>query len=132
MMNRTKHAYSPKMQTYDYVKDRDILDIPGTYTLVAVLDVPYREVGVYEFKMSMTYSFSSASTSMFYRWRVNGGVWYEFSSEPKDKTDSISADYYYPIEHTGGDFKVEVEMRKETAAGVLNVYFHDLVFERKG
>ncbi len=131
-MNTTKHAIQQFPKTYDYVKEIDILDIPDVYTPISTLETPNREVGVYEFKMSMTYRFTSANTSVFYRWRTNGGVWNVTTAEPKDKTDDQPKDYYYPVEHKGGAYKVEVEMKKETSSGVPDVHFHDMVFERKG
>lgn len=131
-MNPTISKIQQYPATYDYAKVDDVLDVSETYEPLLTLDVPHREVGVYNFVMSMTYTFSSTSTSMFFRWRMNGGEWYEYSAEPKDKTDSRTAYYAFPIEHKGGPRLVETEMRKETSNGVLNVNYFDMVFERKG
>lgn len=131
-MNPTISKIQQYPTTYDYVKLDDVLDISETYEPLLTLDVPKREVGVYNFVMSMTYNFSSTNTSMFFRWRVNGGDWFEYSVEPKDKTDSRTAYYAFPMEHKGGPMLVETEMRKETSNGTLNVNYFDMVFERKG
>lgn len=131
-MSETISVVQQTPKTYDFTKDRDILNISEVYTEVARLDVPYREVGVYEFKLSFTFNFTSINTSAFYRWRFNGGTWQEFSSEQKDKTDNEAVDYFYPVEWTGGKLLVEVQMKKETANGTLNLYFHDIIWERKG
>ena len=127
----TKSVVQSFPKTYDYSKVKDVLDISDVYTPVAQLETGVREVGTYEFKISMTYKLNLANKSVFYRWRVNGGNWNELIAEPKDKTDSTAVVYYYPYEHTGGKFKVEVEMKKEDTNGQLDVYFHDLIFERK-
>ena len=131
-MNPTQHKTQQYPTTYDYVKERDLNDIPETWTPLLLLDVPHRELGTYEVGMTMTYSFSSQSTSVLLRWRVNGGTWNVFESEPKDKTDDIPVNYFYPFFHKGGPFKLEIEGMKETATGVFDMHFLDAVLNRKG
>ena len=131
-MNPTKHAVQAYPKTYDYVKEQEINDIPETYVPIAILNVPYREVGVYEYKMAITYNFSVANKSIFLRWRFNGGDWNEFISEPKDTTDDIPRVYFYPVEWLGGSLYAEVEARKEDALGTFDVHFMDIMWERKG
>jgi len=96
------------------------------------LDIPYREVGVYEFKIAMLRKLNLANKSIFFRYRFNGGDWQELITEPKDRTDVASADYFYPVEWNGGALKVDFEIKKEDTNGTLDVFFFDAVFERKG
>jgi len=131
-MNPTKHAVQQFPKTFDYVKEQDVLDIPETYTTIAQLVVPYREVGVYKFSMAMLYILDLANKSVFFRYRFNGGSWYETIAEPKDKTDQITADYYYPVEWRGGELLVEFEARKEDGSGTLDILYFDAMWERKG
>ena len=131
-MNPTKHAVQQRPVTYDYSKEKNILDISETYTPIARLETDYREVGAYSLALSIAYTFSSANTSIFYRWRINGGSWKESQTEPKDKSDRTNYSYNYPVDWDGGEMLVEVEVKKETASGVFDVLFHNIVWERKG
>lgn len=122
--------------TYDYVKVNGIIDIPDTYTPLATLVTPNRVQGIYELKLSMSWVFDRTTNSAFFRWRETDelGVfspWNETVQEPKDKTDTNNTFYAYPTEWGGGVKRVEIEGRKETGAGTLDVSYLDIVFERK-
>lgn len=118
--------------TYDTVKESDILNIPETWTNIITLNTPERPAGTYVFGISLTYTFLSANKSAFLRFRVDGGVWNEFRSEPKDVSDTNTVYYAYPAEYEAGEHVFEVQMRKEDAvSNQLDVTFADLFFERK-
>jgi len=131
-VSKTIHKVGQTPATYDYVKVKDVLDVPETYIHLATLDIPYREVGTYEFKIAMLRKLNLANKSIFFRYRFNGGIWQEIISEPKDRTDKVPADYFYPLEWDGGVVVVDFEIRKEDTNGTLDVFFFDAVFERKG
>jgi len=131
-MNKTKYAVQGYPKTFDYVKEKSILDIAETYSTIMELDIPYREVGVYKFSMAMLYHLDVANKSAYFRYRFNGGAWFETIAEPKDRTDQITADYYYPVEWKGGALLVEFQARKEDATGILDILYFDAMFERKG
>lgn len=118
--------------TYDYEKVIDVLNIPETYTPVGSLVTPNREAGAYVLGFSLTWEFDRTTESAFIRWRQNGGAWNEYSSEPSDKTDSNTSYYEFPSEYIETAHVIEVEMRKETVAGVLNLRYLDIFLQRVG
>ena len=118
--------------TYDYEKTVDILNIPETYTPVGQLVTPLRVAGTYVLGFSLTWTFDHTTESVFMRWRQEGGAWNEYSSEPTERTDSNTAFYEFPSEYIEQVHDIEVEMRKETATGILNLQFLDIFFQRVG
>jgi hypothetical protein len=118
--------------TFDNIKVTDVLDIPETYTPVAQLVTPLRPAGLYSLGISLTYVFSSITTSAFLRWRTNGGAWNEYQREPKDITDSQTVFYSFPSSYPEQITTVDIEMRKETASGQLDLKFLDCYFQRIG
>lgn len=118
--------------TYDYEKTVDVLNIPETYTPVGTLTTPLRAAGTYVLGFSLTYNFDRTTESVFFRWRQNGGAWTEYSSEPKDITDSLNAFYEFPADYTEISHTIEVQMRKETVNGTLDLKFLDIFFQRVG
>ena len=116
--------------TYDYNKAQDILDIPDTYTPLASVSAD-REAGVYELGLSVSWTFDRTTNSAFIRFSIDDGVtWNEFEAEPKDKTN-INATYYaFPHVHSGGAISMEIEAKKETGAGALDVQFADVWIQR--
>ena len=118
--------------TYDYQKESAVLNIPETYTPVAQLVTPERAAGTYVLGLSLTWDFDRTTESVFLRWRQNGGTWNEYSAEPTEVTDSNTAFYEFPAEYVQEAHDIEVEMRKETALGILNLQFIDVFFQRVG
>lgn len=119
--------------TYDYAKVSNVLDIPETWTPVLTLTTPNRPDGVYEFGMSFTYDFPDTNDSAYVRWRIDGGVWNEFRSEPKDIQDRIAAYYAFPAQYAAGVHVMDFEMRKDViTANQLDLLFLDLWFHRVG
>ena len=118
--------------TYDFEKVSGVLNIPETYTPVAQLITPLRVAGTYVLGFSLTYTFDRTTESAFLRWREQGGAWNEYSSEPSEKTDANTAYYEFPSAYPEEVHDIEVEMRKETATGVLDLNFLDIFFQRVG
>ena len=118
--------------TYDFNKTVDALNLPETYTNVGTLVTPSRDAGTYVLGFSFTWTFDRTTESVFIRWRQNGGAWNEYSSEPTEKTDSNTAFYEFPAAYPSQIHTIEVEMRKETASGVLNLQFLDIFLQRVG
>lgn len=118
------------VMTFDTIKGVSILDIGSAYQAILTLTTPSREAGKYLLGYTLTYTFDSITTSVYIRWRVDGGTWNEFIKEPKDTTDSEPFMYFYPFDFADGIHTIDVEMRKETVAGTLNVDFIDIIFQR--
>lgn len=87
--------------------------------------------GTYELKFTFTWTLNSTTTSGYYRWRTNGGAWNEIQEEPSDITDSRIVSYFYPYEHGGGTLTVDAEGAKEAGADIMEILYHDLIFDEK-
>ena len=130
---QTKTVWQEQPKSYDYVKVKDILDVPEVYFPLAVLQTSYRELGVYEFKFSLHFKLGVTNKSVYYRFSLDGGAtWHEFVSEAKDRTDSKGYTFMFPIEHTGGEFDFRFEIRKEDDTSELDVFQFAAMIERKG
>jgi hypothetical protein len=121
----------PENFTYDFSKVSDVNDISSNYTTINILTTPYRNSGVYELKLSLTFTFDEISKSDYFRWRQDDGDWNTSISEPSDKTDETMNAYFYPVVWTGGPTTIEVQMKKETTnSGTLDVQFMDIIWQR--
>jgi len=118
--------------TFDETKVIDVLNISDTYTQVGQLVTPSRAAGKYQLGFSLTYNFDRVTESVFMRWRQDGGAWQEYSREQKDITDDQTAFYEFPKDYAAQVHTIDLEMRKETANGVLNLRFLDIYFQRIG
>ena len=128
-----KTAYSPKMQTFDYIKERDVLNVGDVWEVVAELKPGMREPGTYRIDIDMSYTFDRTTTSAEFGFSSDGGVtWNDFTEEPKDKTDVSPFNYGYPFELTHPYPHFIFRAKKETGAGDLDILFLDLSMERKG
>ena len=121
---------------YDLVLSLDVLYHLVTndiYETVTQLTTPISPIGVYELKLSMTYSLNSTNTSAFFRFSMDGGTtWNETRKEPKDNTDKLMVDYSFPFEQNANQVvDIVVQARKETAGDIMEIYFLDLVYEWK-
>ena len=116
---------------YDFDKRIDVLDISENFTNIGNLITPVaNQAGIYEVKFSIAYSFSDINDSVFIRFRVDGGPWFEFLDEPSDVTDLRGWFYAYPQEFAAGSHQVELEIRKEDAqANQLDVHFADTIMQ---
>jgi len=99
---------------------------------INTLTTPVRNAGVYEIKMSMTWSYSSTTRSAYFRWSVNNGAWEEFYIEPKDSADRKAVTYMFPITtQTNDTITINFEGKCGNASDSLYVFFNTLVVERK-
>jgi hypothetical protein len=108
------------IMTYDFDKRDDQLDLPETWTEIAHVTAD-REAGTYDMSMAIHWIFDRTNKSTYVRFSVDGTNWYEFTGEPKDKTDSNATYFAFPYAHLGGQIDLFVEIKKETGAGVLDV-----------
>lgn len=118
--------------TYDNLKLTEAKPIGDVYEPVLNLLTPVREEGKYEYKISYTYNFSSTTTSMYLRYRVNGSAWVERIKEPSDRSDIITEAYFQVNDVDQGQLSIDVEMRKENSTGNLNIYNGQAVIQRVG
>ena len=119
-------------EAYYFIKVADVLDIPDTFTSVATLTSPAdTPAGTYEVKFAINWAFNRTTSSAYFQWRIDGGPWFEIEAEPADSTDKHVSSYFYPTDFTGGLHVVEIEARKETGAGTLDVLFADIIMDRK-
>ncbi len=118
--------------TYDFQKAPANLDVPDTFVDIANLVAPTRPAGVYEMGMSITWTFDRTNRSAYMRFSGNGGTtWNDFTAEPKDSTDANVIYYAYPKIYDGvAPLQIQVQARKETAAGTLAVNFVDVWIKR--
>ena len=116
--------------TYDFTDVKDYNDIGETYETIGELTTPSRVSGVYEIKLSLTYSYDVTNQSVFFRWQEDGGDWNETQHEPNDKTDRTMTAYIYPEIFSGGIKNIVFQMKKENSSGILDVQFLDIIFQR--
>ena len=119
--------------TFDHLIGVPNPDIGETYEEVANLTTPTHPAGAYLYALSLSYAFDRANKSVYLRFSIDGGiVWHEFEGEPKDSTDVNPVYYAFPsVVATEGVLTLQVEMRKETGGGVLDLKFIDVWIERK-
>jgi hypothetical protein len=119
--------------TYDTVKAVDILDIGTVYEPIITLDTPERPAGKFVLGISLTWTFPDTNDSVYLRWRIDGGAWVEYVSEPADITDNKPTYYEFPNDYPAGFHKLEVQARKEDGqAAQFNIDYIDLFFQRVG
>ena len=119
--------------TYDTVKVADVLDIGTVYEPIITLDIPERPAGKYVLGISLTWSFPDTNDSVYMRWRIDGGAWVEYISEPADVTDNKPVYYEFPDDYAAGFHTIEVQARKEDGqAQQFDINYIDLFFQRVG
>ena len=129
----TKTVYSPKMQTFDFTKVKDVLDIGEEWQIIAELKTERREFGVYRLDIDMFWRYDRTTSSAEFGFSTDGGeTWNDITQEPKDITDISPFNYGYPLnlEHNYPHFLFRA--RKEAGQGILDVLFLDITLERKG
>ena len=128
-----KTVYSPKMQTFDYTKERDILNIGEEWQTLAELKPPRREHGTYVLAIAMQWNYDRTTSSAEFGLSMDGGMtWSNYIQEPQDITDISAFTYQFPFDLTESYPHILFRGRKEAEQGVLNILFLDLVLERKG
>ena len=120
---------------YYYSKFQGNSTTSKVYSPLGSLTVPKPPSGVYEYKFSMTWTYSTTNRSAYFRVSYDGGAsWFEIRKEAKDTTDLYPIYYAFPhvFTQTGNDdIELLVEYRTEANGDVLNVLYLDLVVERK-
>lgn len=119
--------------TYDTVKAVSVLDIPDTFQEILTLVTPERAAGKYVLGISVTWTFADTNDSAYMRWRIDGGPWVVYTSEPQDVTDQNANYYEFPDDYAQGTHTITVEARKEDQnANDFDINYIDLFFQRVG
>ena len=117
--------------TFQYDSQTDHLDIGESPIIIAELDIPALDDGVYILGWSNTYSYDSTTNSVIVDIELNG-VTESFRSEPSDITDRVATSYGFPYVHVGGGpLVVKMSMSKSNVAGTLDCHFSNVMLERK-
>ena len=129
-------ASSTSQSTYDYVKAGSTLDVGEVYEDIAYLTTTDCPEGVYELKMAVSWIYDRTNDSAYFQWRETNeeGVWSgwnESTAEPVAKTDTNNNFYSYPVVWGGGVKQIQLQMHKESGAGVLDVNFCDVMWDHK-
>jgi hypothetical protein len=121
------------LNTFTFSKVSDILDIPDSWTPICSVTSPNQPPGVFFVGTVVTGTFKTVQESAYVRVRVNGGAWFEYSKEGKDKTDSLSWSYAYPFSSTTtADVTVELEAKKEAGSNKdLDIDYADAWIRRE-
>jgi len=113
------------------VDKRSDLTMTDAYTEVGNVSLDNCDMGTYEYGLSLTSIFDQTNKSEYLRFSTDGGnTWYEFSSEPADKTDDNPTSYNFFLENMSGDLNFQVQARKEDATGVMSIHFVDTYIRR--
>lgn len=129
----TETVYSPKMQTFDFTKERDLLDIGTEWEILAELKPPRREHGAYRFDLDMMYSYDRTTSSADFGFSTDGGVtWFDIHQEAQDISDITPLNYGFPFKLTHSYPHFLFRGRKEAGQGQLDILFLDMSLERKG
>ena len=122
---------------YEFTKVQDMLITADTYQPVGSVTINQLNVGIFEYKISVLFTYNSTSTSAYFRYAIIRNddatpVWYEVPTEPKDATNVNPFIVGFPIEELNGD-KVEfaLEARCETTGHQLDIKFADIIIDQK-
>ncbi len=117
---------------YEYSKVNGVSTTDNTYAPLNALSVISAEAGIYEFKFTLVYTYSTTNKSAYFRMSNDGGTtWVEVRREAKDSTDVMTGDFSYPHQHNGGDIDLIIEYKTESTGDTLNVMGSNIVIERK-
>ena len=104
----------------------------AVWTAINSVSMNNAELGTYMYAMSISYSMADTNDSARFRYRVDGGAWYEFSKESKDVTNTEPMYYGFPISAASGNLSFEVEATKEDGGNTMTVHFADAWIQRVG
>ena len=132
-INSKEIATVSEEMTYDYEKVSGQTINQDTYVQVVKLTTPVRKAGVYEYRMALSFKYSSTSRSAVFRFSVDNGTnWTEFKKEPKDATDIYPVLYGFPkVVASDQPINIILEAKCESSSDTLTVLYADLVAERK-
>ncbi len=111
----------------------EIITEDPTYTQIADIVVDNAPPGDYEFKWSLQYSYTSASSSVFVRYSTDGGLtWVISQLESQDSTDKQLLTYFFPRSVVTADtLQLRLEMAKGAGGPTLTAYFANVVIDQK-
>ena len=109
------------LSIYHFNRGNDILNVGEVDQTLAEINIVDLTQGVFELIVSVVWDYDNATNSIILTYTDPSGVT-EVSYEPKDRTDKNILTYVVPYSHSGGDFGMKIEGRKEVAAGTFNVY----------
>jgi len=117
---------------YNFNKVSNVSFDDSGFTEINQLKVP-NTVGVYELKLSLTFSLHSTTKSSIIGFSNDGGAnWFDFSIESKDQSDVHPFFYAFPKHYAAaGEIWLKVRGKVENGGGTANVTFCDLIIEKK-
>lgn len=125
--------------TYDFKKagisegGNPVVISGQTFQEIVRLTTLPRAAGVYEYKFSITFGYSTTSRSALFQWSLDGGnSWETFSLEVKDTTNKMPRTYEFPINRQqNGTIDLILQGACEGASDTLTVDYASIVAERK-
>ena len=121
------------LSVYEFSRITGSSTTTNSYTRLNSLTLTNAPAGTYEYKMSMTFTYSTTSRSAYFRVSDDGGAtWTEIRREAKDSTDIMNESYVFPtVNPSVGDIELVVDFRTESNSDTLTVLASNLIVERK-
>jgi hypothetical protein len=119
-----------------------ILTPPKTITSdvfeeVVRVEIPQLNDGVFEYKLGARFKYDTTGSSAIFSYAIirnddPAPTWYEIWEEPKDTSNDMNLNVFYPINETSGD-KVELvlQARCESASATLEINFANVIIDQK-
>jgi hypothetical protein len=107
------------------------------YTPIVEVEIPQVNDGIFEYKLSIRWSYSSTNSSAMFRYAIirnddTNPTWFDFNQEVKDKTDNLTSSLFYPVAESNGDrVKFALEGKVETSGQTLTVGYADVIIDQK-
>ena len=136
-VNQSQRITALESVQYEFIKVKDLDISQDTFAPVATVTIDNMNAGIFEYKVSVLFKYSSTSSSAIFRYAIirnddANPTWYEIYEEPKDITNNNSMDLFFPIEETGGEkVTLALEARCEDASQTLSIQFADLMIDQK-
>jgi len=136
-VNQSQRISALENVQYEFIKVKDLDISQDTFAPVATVTIDNMNAGIFEYKVSVLFKYSSTSSSAIFRYAIirnddANPTWYEIYEEPKDITNNNSMDLFFPIEETGGEkVTLALEARCEDASQTLSIQFADLMIDQK-
>jgi hypothetical protein len=136
-VNQSQRISALENVQYEFIKVKDLDISQDTFAPVATVTIDNMNAGIFEYKVSVLFKYSSTSSSAIFRYAIirnddANPTWYEIYEEPKDVTNNNSMDLFFPIEETGGEkVTLALEARCEDASQTLSIQFADLMIDQK-
>ena len=126
-------ASTDKIYKFTKVSGHVVASVNPAWEEVVRVEVAGAPAGTYEYKISMTYTLNSTTTSAFVRFSIDNGVtWNEFRAEPKDVTDARAEYYAFPIVYSDTEnLNLIIEASKEVGGDVMTIDFIDVIIDQK-